>query len=109
MTGPEVVSEVPTEPLRTSDGRLWFLPGDQAWLTFVRESGEVEDILAMWIKPKGPGAGWVCTDGTRLPPRPRPVIRIAIVWPEEHRAVEDVVHRDEDDDTPEVDDVSSVG
>lgn len=92
MSGPEVASDVPTEPLRTTDGRLWFMPGDHAILTFVRESGEVDEIHAMWIGPRGPGAGWVCTDGTRLPPRPRPVVKIVIVWPEEHHAIEYINH-----------------
>lgn len=91
--GPVVVEEVPTEPIVTVDGRLWIMPGDIAHLTFLSEgTGETEEIRALAIKPRGAGPGWVLSDGTRIPLRPRTVIKIAIVFPDEHRATEHVTH-----------------
>lgn len=91
--------EVPTEPLRTADDRIWILPGDIAHLTFLREAtGETEEIRALCIKPRGSYTGWVLADGTRIPLRPRTVIKIDIVFPESSRATEHVVHPDPEDD-----------
>lgn len=73
--------------------RIWMEPGDIAELTFYREeTGEVEVIRALCIKPSDAGPGWVLADGTRLPLRPRPVIKCDIVYPPAHRASEIVIH-----------------
>jgi hypothetical protein len=83
--------------------RLWFEPNDHAILTFLdEETGETAEIHALCIRPSGAGPGWVLTDGTRLPLRPRPVIKCDIVYPDTHRGTEIVIHPIPDpDDTTE--------
>lgn len=89
----------PSEPLRTTDERVWFLPGDIADLTMVNEiTGETEVIRGLCIRPRGAGMGWVLADGSRIPLRPRTVDTIAIVYPEAHRTVEHLTHPDPEDD-----------
>ena len=73
--------------------RLWFEPNDHAILTFLDdETGETAEIHALCIRPSGAGPGWVLTDGTRLPLRPRPVIKCDIVYPDAHKGTEIVIH-----------------
>lgn len=83
--------------------RLWFEPNDHAILTFLdEETGETAEIHALCIRPSGAGPGWVLTDGTRLPLRPRPVIKCDIVYPDAHKGTEIVIHPIPDpDDTTE--------
>lgn len=86
MPAPQHAEEVADGP-----DRLWMEPGDVAELTF--DTGET--IRALWTRPRGTHAGWVLTDGTRLRARPRTLAHIAIVYPPEHTATEEVTHDDE--------------
>lgn len=73
--------------------RLWFEPNDHAVLTFLDdETGETAEIHALCIRPSGAGLGWVLTDGTRLPLRPRTVIKCVIVYPDTRKGTEAVIH-----------------